>query len=260
MGLSEDGVPWVELPERVDRRLRLGPFPSARDALKFLCYAAAGAVLAPFLSLPGGLALAALGFVVATWRPDGLALDERALTVLRWKLRSGPQEVPVSPRVGGPLLRRGYVGLSSSEYVAVIRTGGAPMAYLPPAELARRFESYRDLLRASEGRFAYLSTLVTIHARSFSPGTAHASDPDAASRAGYAELVRLLCRRRLARRVFLAVAGGTTSPDSSAALEGQISSLTERLVGLGLRPVRLKDRALLEAARSFGWAGGESAA
>ena len=40
--------PDVALPVAIGRRMRLGPFPSARDALRFLAYATAGAVVIPF--------------------------------------------------------------------------------------------------------------------------------------------------------------------------------------------------------------------
>jgi hypothetical protein len=127
------------------------------------------------------------------------------------------------------------------------------MAYLPPAELSRKFEQYRDLLRATDGHFALLSTLVTIHGSPFSPSSTSAEGRDAESRAGYAQLVQLLCQRRLGRRVYLAVGSGESGTDSVARLEGKVSSLIERLTTLGLKPVRLKDRALFEAARRFGW-------
>src|SRR5208282_2604654 len=67
------GVPVVVLPERVDRRVRLGPFPSAKDAVKFASYAAAGAVLAPFATPFAWVPVLALGFVVSVWHPDGEA-------------------------------------------------------------------------------------------------------------------------------------------------------------------------------------------
>jgi hypothetical protein len=252
---SEEDIPWVGLPERVDRRLRLGPFPSARDALKFLCYAAAGALLAPLVNVPIGLAVVAFGFLVATWQPDGQAWDERALAILRWKWRSGRREVPVTARSGNPLLRHGFVRLSSAQYVAVVRTGGIPMAYLPPAELSRRFEQFRDLLRATDGRFVLLSTLVTIHGSPFFPRAEGATGPDSESRSGYTELVQLLCRRRLGRRVYIAVGSTMAGSEAVARLEGQVSSLIERLTAFGLHAVRLRDRELLEAARRFGWTG-----
>jgi hypothetical protein len=255
MAPIEDGVPRVDLPERVDRRLRLGPFPSARDALKFLCYAAAGALLAPFLSLPAGLGVVAVGFLAAAWYPDGQPWDERALAALRWKWRTSARESAVTTRSGSPLVRHGFVRLAPSQYVAILRTAGTPIAYLPPAELARRFEMFRELLRATDGHFALLSTFASIHSSPFSPPAVPTTEPDGNARAGYAELVRLLCRRRLGRRVYFALGGSEVRSDSIARLEGQVASVVERLQAFGLRPVRLKDRTLFEAARRFGWSG-----
>ncbi len=257
MAPTEEGYPRVEIPERVDRRLRLGPFPSARDALKFLCYAAAGATLAPTVNVPLGLGIVALGFGAAVWRPDGQAWDERVWVALRWRWRSGPREVPLTAPLALPLLRHGFVRLAAAQYVAIVRTGGTPIAYLPPAELSGRFEQFRDLLRSSEGRFALLATVSTVHARPFAPAEAGATGEDEPARAGYAELVRLLCRRRLGRRVYLALAANAGDSEAIARLEGQVASLLERRGALGLRPVRLKDRALREAARRFGWTGDE---
>jgi hypothetical protein len=251
-------VPVVELPERIDRRLGLGPFPSARDALKFVCYAAAGAVLAPWLTLPVGLGIAALGFLLSTWRPDGRAWDERAVAAVRWKWRSGRSGVAMTARPGSPLLRRGFVRLADGELAAVVQTAGTPMAYLPPAELARKFGEFRDLLRSTDGRLALLSTLVTIHGSPFLPPREGPSGPGDAARAGYAELVELLCRRRSSRRVYVALGSAGAGPDAAAALEGRVASLIDRLAAFGLRPARLKDAALLEAARRFGWTATEA--
>ncbi len=247
------GWPTVPLPERVDRPLRLGPFPSARDALKFLCYAGVGVALVPLVDLPFGLAVAAAGFLVAVHHPEGRPWDERALDVLRWKWRatSGGRMRTSKPRP--PLIHSGLVRLGEGDWVAVVRTGGVPLAFLPPSELARRFESYRDLLRASDGRLLFLATLSSIRAAPFLPPEPGGDGPDRAARAGYSELVELLCRRRHGRRIYLVVGGRESGMEGVARLEGQVALLLEHLTALGLAPVRLKDRALLEAARRLDW-------
>lgn len=88
MGDLPDGPPVVSLPERLDRRLRLGPFASARDALKFVTYSAVGAVIVPFTSPYLWLVVVAGGFAVCVVRSDGQALDERALSFVLWKIRA----------------------------------------------------------------------------------------------------------------------------------------------------------------------------
>ncbi len=77
----------VPLPGPVERRLRLGPFASTRDALKFVTYAAVGALLAPFVSPYAWLPVLGLGFGVSVWRPDGEAVDERIGRWIGWSWR-----------------------------------------------------------------------------------------------------------------------------------------------------------------------------
>ncbi len=259
MGENPEAEPVIPLPERIDRSLRLGPFPSARDALKFLCYAAAGVLLVPLLGLPLGLAIATAGFLASAYHPGGQGWDERMLTVLRWKWRSAAGGTVTAGPLPGPLVREGLVRLGASDWAAVVRTGGIPLAFLPPAELARRFEIYRDLLRASEGRLCLVATIGSIRAAPFLPSEPTAPGPDRDARIAYSELVELLCRRRRGRRVYLVIGGRETGMDAIARLEGQVAAILDRLAALGLRPVRLRDRALAEAARRIGWPKGEDA-
>ncbi len=247
------GAPVVVLPERIDRRLRLGPFPSARDALKFLCYAAVAAILGATVDLYVGVVVAASGFLAAVWRPDGRSWDERLAAWLRWRMRTHEAVGVMTVTEPSPLLRQGFLSLGPSDYVAVVRTGGVPIAYLPPAELERRFELFRDLLRRSEGRLGFLATLASIRATSFLPPPPAVDGPDRPARDGYAQLVGLLCRRRFGRRVYVVVANADADPDALATLEGQVASMMEALSALGLSPVRLKDRGLAEAAHRLGW-------
>jgi hypothetical protein len=251
---SEAGAPIIGLPERLGRRMRLGPFPSSRDALKFVIYAAVGALLAPFTSPWLWLPFVLVGFAISIWRPDGRALDERVLAFAAWKFRSWGWASSMKDASPRPLVRQGLLQLAPHRYVAVVRTGGSPMAYLPPDELARRFELYRELIRSTDGSFSLLSTVAPIRPQSVRPTTPVGEGPETAARAGYSELVLLLCRRRLLRRVFFVLGTTGGDMDSVARLEGRVANLLERLNSLGLRPTRLRDHALAEAARRFGWA------
>jgi hypothetical protein len=253
-----DGAPVVRLPERMDRRLRLGPFPSAGAAVKFLSYAAAGAVVAPFVSPFLWLPLVGAGFGLSVWQPDGRALDARALTYLRWKARSTFRRTEVTARQGA-LTRHGLVRLSASVHAAVLRTVGCPVAYLPPAELARRFGLYRDLLRSTDGRLALLATTAPIRAAPLLPSTSGSTALDHDARAGYGELVRILCRRRSLRRIYLALFTESSGPAGLARLEGEAASVVEGLSAFGLRPIRLADSELREATFRFGWSRGKLA-
>jgi hypothetical protein len=253
MGEPEGGPPLIGLPERLDRRMRLGPFPSSRDALKFITYAATAALLAPFASPWVWLPVVLAGFAVSVWRPDGRAVDERILAFAVWKTRSMGVRRTVESPVPYPLVRQGLLQLASHRYVAIVRTGGTPMAYLPPDELARRFELYRELIRSTSDSFSLLSTAVPIRSQAVRPATHSGTGREAQARSGYSELVHLLCRRRLLRRVYFVL--GTLEGDTNAIgrLEGRVANLIERLTSLGLRPTRLRDRALAEAAHRLGW-------
>ena len=257
MPTGPEGGPVVALPERIDRRLRLGPFPSALDAVKFLCYAAAGAATAQFAGLAVGLAVVGAGFLAAVWRPDGHSWDERVLAFLGWKWRTVAGGIFLSAVPSNRRVRSGTLRLAPSDYVAVVRTGGVPIAYLPPAELARRFELFRELLRATDGRVAFLATLGSIRTAPFLPSFPGSRGGDRDARAGYSELIALRCRRRFRRRVHFVVGLGSTGADALVRLETEVAGLVDRLTTLGLRPERLRDRGLVEAARQIGWSVGE---
>jgi len=248
---SGDPVPVVELPERLDRPLRLGPFSSGRDALKFVTYAAVGAFLVPFFGAGAWVPFVAAGLAVSLWRPDGEAIDDRAAQYLRWRWHrlAGAARVtrPGPPRTG----RRSIVRLPSA-FAAIVRSGGLPLAYLPPADLARCFEGYRDLLRAFDGSVLLLSTRAPIHAAPFLPAEPAPGGAEGVARQGYRELVEVIVHRRHVRHVYVALATPATGADGIGRLETQVATLLDRLRALGLRPVRLRDRSLDEAARRLG--------
>lgn len=250
---SGQGPPLIGLPERLDRRMRLGPFPSSRDALKFAAYAAAGGLLSPFSNPAVWLPVIAAGFVLSVWRPEGQAVDERVFAMAAWKLRSVAPRTAVSERAPRPLVRQGLLQLPSHRYVAVIRTGGTPVAYLPPDELARRFELFRELLRSLDSSFVLLAATVPIRSQAVRPAAVAPVGRETVALSGYTDLVSVLCRRRLLRRVYLVIGTTDAGPDAVGRLEGTVANLTERLGTLGLRPVRLRDRSLAESARRFGW-------
>jgi hypothetical protein len=259
MGDPADGPPVVVLPERFDRRMRLGPFPSARDALKFVTYTAVGAVLVPFTSPYLWLAIVAVGFAVAVFRPDGEGLDDRVLAIVLWRLRSQGAGHAMTARASTPAARQGLLAIGPGHYVAVVRTGGTPVAYLPPVELAQRFESFRELLRSVGGTLAFLVTSTPMRPAPVVPRLPDAPRADRTAAAGYAELVELLCRRRLIRRVDLVLGTEHPGPNGLSDLEVRVSTLIDRLTALGLRGTRLRHRALDDAARRWGWRWGHSA-
>jgi hypothetical protein len=246
------GPPTVVLPERLDRRLRFGPFPSARDGLKFVVYAAAGGVLAPFASPFLWLPIVAVGFAVAVAKPDGEAVDERALAFVLWRLRRRRDGVPMTARPDAPALRRGLLRRPGGGYYAVLRVGGSPLAYLPPAELERRFLLYRDLLRGLEGSLAWTARTVPLDGARVRPRPPAPGPRDAGAGSGYLELVEKLCARRNARRVEVVVGALGGDAEGLADLERRVARITEGLSGLGLRPLRLADRTLQRAGLELG--------
>lgn len=248
------GPPVVPLPGRLDRRLRLGPFPSGRDALKFLVYAGTSAVLAPtpfpFLAVP----VVVVGLVVTLWRPGGEAVDSRLASRAGFLYRRWRGRAPVK---GGrrPAANAAVAALGGGTFVAVVRTGGVPLAFLPPEELAVRFEQYRELLRALRPEVCWLATSARIHLRSVVPGDRPVPPSERAGRHGYTELIAILCRRRAVRQVYYGLVATETGVAAVAELRVAVSSLVDRLAALGLRAEPLRGRALWAAVARLGWRG-----
>jgi hypothetical protein len=257
MPAQDAGPPIVPLPRPVDRRLRLGPFASARDAVKFAAYAGGGAILAPFVSPYAWLPLLGFGFLVSVWRPEGEAVDERVARWATWQVRRLGGERSVRDPADPPA-RGGFLRLAPGRYVTILRTGGTPIAYRPPAELERVFQSYRELLRASDGVLFLQAGTSSLAEEPLLPRRADGSRADAVALKGYQELVSVLCRRRLIRRVDIALTNGEPGRDAPARLEQLTRSMAGRLAALGLRPVRLESRALLRAGHRFGWTRGKT--
>jgi|GEM_PF-732303 hypothetical protein len=242
----------IPLPERIDRRMRFGPFPSVRDALRFVAYAAVGALVIPWAGAWAWLPVLGVAFLLTVWHPDGTALDERIAAYVRWSWRAH-REVGTVTAPGSRANLGDTIRLASGVRVAILKCGGSPVAFLPPEELLRRFREYRDLLRASDGGVVLASVGTPIDARPWLPSEAGPDRPDGPARSAYAEMVRLLCTRRRHRRVYvllweLAVRSGGTSR-----LNDRAHALRQRLSGLGSDPVRLRDRPLTAALRHFGW-------
>ncbi|HTW39992.1 MAG TPA: hypothetical protein VMF04_03960 [Thermoplasmata archaeon] len=252
METAPDGPPVVPVPERIDRRLRLGPFATAGDALKFVTYAAVGAVLAPLISPWLGVTIGGIGFGLSIYRPDGSALDERCATYFLWRLRSwgGHPGMRANARPGAnPHL----LTLPTGDRVSIVRTNGTPTSYLPPPELARRFELFRDMIRTVRHGFAFSMELAPMRAELVIPPAHAPGREDSAGAQGYRELVTLLCRRRWVRRIDLVLRTDSAGPAGIADLETRVSSLLERLASLDIGASRLQGRALADAARRWGW-------
>ncbi len=247
----EEDWPTASVPEPFDRTVRFGPFPSARDAVKFVTYAAAGALLSPVAAPIVWLPVVVAGFVVSVWRPEGRALDERAFTMLRWGVRVVGRELAVRRDAVDITLRHRMVRWNG-RYVAVLRAGGIPLAYLPPSELARRFDGYRDLVRAVGGSWVLLTGEAPLHLRSIRPGGGPLTEAERAARDGYTELLRLIAARRPLRRIHLLLSDADPGPEGVGRIEAAATRAVDRLGALGVRCERLTGRALSDAIRHLG--------
>jgi len=256
---AADLPPTVRFPEKLDRTLRLGPFPSGRDALRFVTYAAVGACLAPFVPPALWLGVVLLGFVSSVWKPGGEAIEARFVRFVAWEVRRTRRVRTMTGATGTGRTHRAHLTLGSGVRAAVVRAAGLPLAYLPSAELGRRFEIFRELVQGLEGGFLVYSTLVPIHPTPLLPTEPVPGGAEREARRGYQELVELIARGRSVRRVFVAV--GCTDPglEGIGRLEATVATLVERLRALGLNPIRLRDRALGEAARRIGLGEGSGA-
>ena len=251
--MSDFFPPSVILPERLDRPMRLGPFPSARSALKFVTYCAVGALLVPIAGGLVWLPFLVLGLVVSVHRTGEKGPDERILDFVLYRLRqhgafaTNPGRIVGQTR--GPLIR-----LRSGSYVAIVETRGNPILHLPPREIEDLFSQYRDFLRALDGGCAFVATVAPLSAIAYEPPRrSHPEGFASEARAGYDEFVRLLCRRRFVRRIFFAFGSSGSSPTAVTQLEARVAMSMERLQRLGVGPVRLRGRVLKEAAHRFDW-------
>jgi len=248
VGDDDGGWPTAPGPERLDRRARLGPFPSGRDAVKFVVYAAAGALVSPFVGALVWVPVVLAGLLVAVWRPDDRALDERALAAARWAVRvvgGGAAMTSTATGVRHRLVRW------NGQYVAVVRAGGCPLAYLPPEELARRFEAFRAVLRGAGERVALVADAAPIHLRSLRPARPAPEGPEREAQDGYAQLLELIARRRSVRRVHVLLAEPDLGPEGIGRLEAGSSRVIEGLAGLGVPAERLTGRPLAHALRGL---------
>ena len=236
MGAAEPDPVTVRLPRPVDRRLRLGPFPSARDALKFAGYASVGLVAVP---LAGPLALAPFalaGFLIAMYRRDGRPLDDHVVGYVawRWRHRFPGRRAEATGSVGDGAVARAGRG----RMVAILRAGGVPVAFLPPGDARALFESTRRWLDGLDGGAYIALDAEPIRPDRYRPSAPAHTEAEATAREGYDEVVRLLLRRRRSRRVAI-VLWETPEPAGVGRLEDRARFTAEALRSLGVATERL---------------------
>ncbi|MCI4361022.1 MAG: hypothetical protein L3J91_04905, partial [Thermoplasmata archaeon] len=254
-GVSAAALPVVVgLPEALGRRMRLGPFPSARHALKFSAYAAAGGTAAALLGAVWSVPFLGMGFLLAVYRSDGRSLDERVGGFLGfcWRARPKSPAAPaprVDPPPSGP-----YLTEVDGQLLALVAVRGIPIAFLPPADARAVFEAHRDLLRGLDHGLVVVMGTEPVTERPFLPARRGpgAGTPSDRARQGYTEMVGLLCRRRYRRRVLVAL-WEPVGAGAPIRLERSVEHLVAGLGRLDLTATRLRDGPLRAAAAQIGW-------
>ena len=244
----------VGLPEALGRRMRLGPFPSSRHALKFAAYAAVGGAIAAVLGVIWSLPFLGAGFLLSVYQNDGRALDEQfgEYVHFRWRTRPGPAPPGRGALDRGP--EGPYVTSVPGHLIAILSVRGLPIAFLPPADARSLFQTYREMLRSLDHGLLIHMGVEPLTERPFlppkrPPDTGH---PEEAARRGYSEMVTLLCRRRYRRRVLLAL-WEPVGREAALRLEREVERLTANLSLLGLEGTRLRAAPLRTAASQIGW-------
>ncbi|MCI4367564.1 MAG: hypothetical protein L3K08_07420 [Thermoplasmata archaeon] len=253
IGSAPDTFGSIPLPAPVTRRMRLGPFPSARDALKFLAYAALGAFLAGFLGPIAWVPFLGGGFLLSTYKENGEGFDERFVQYLHWRWRSRAGRS--YPGIGGRVKARGgQARIAGDRWVGIVAARGTPVVFLPPDEARRLFERYVDLLRALDPGAVLRAFVEPLSPRRFlprPPAAGHDAAPKA--RSGYSEMVRLLCRRRNRRIVHVLLWSGIGADAGPTRLEERLDSVQRGLDAMGIEARRVRGPELVSALRDLGW-------
>jgi hypothetical protein len=245
-----DRLDPIGLPERLDRGSRLGPFPSGSAAVKFLLISALGALVAlrfgPLLWPP----FLGLGALLTFHRPDAPAADEKFANWLRWRWRrSRPAELR---RDGHPTRRPDLARLADGRLVGGLAAGGIPLTFRPAADAARIFRLYAQWLRTTGATVVITVGRRPIPSGAFLPQGRGARDPEElAAERGYAELVRLLTRRRSRRRVELLLIAPAPGASGAGEMDAQLRACSDVLSELEVDHRRLRRGDLLRAVREL---------
>ncbi|MCI4350676.1 MAG: hypothetical protein L3K15_04100 [Thermoplasmata archaeon] len=254
-----DGPPLLRLSAAIPRSPSLGPFASARDALKFLAYAVVGAVVAGFVSPWAWLPFLAVGFAVGARRSDGAGFDRRVADFLGWAIRCRGRAGGSTARSRRPVREgRAVAEVGAGTAVAILRSEGIPVAFLPPTNARDLFAEYCRLLGSLDGGVALLVRGRPLATRTLLPRTGPGAPEEVAARRGYAEMLGLLGRHRRRREVLIALGGPTGSAAALSQIERRTGDLQDRLGTLGIVSERLRGPSLAEGLVAFGWPAGGS--
>jgi hypothetical protein len=234
MGFSSIDLNAIPVQPLVDRRLRLGPFASGRDLVRFLGIAAAGAVVAALSSALVWLPFLAVGTLVAFARFEGQTLDDYAVGYCRFRYRASAGSARPIARAG----RSGERSRSNSSIGSAagrIRAGGIPIAFLPPTELERLFGEWRSTLASFDRPIGFRMRGERFSPLPFMPAAGSWNGPEGEVLESYRGLVRELLRHRYRRVVDLSVwESPAERNESSRARESRLDDLVAGLTRMGI--------------------------
>jgi hypothetical protein len=231
MSLARVDLSAIPIHPLAHRRLRLGPFGSGRDLVKFLCVAAIGATVAAVTSAVVWLPFLAIGALIALVRVEGRSLDDFVLDYCRFQWRSTVGVRNLSGRSAEASRR----GASSRRATASVRAGGIPIAYLPPQELQRLFEEWRSILGTFDRPVGCRMRGEVFSPLPFLPSTEHLRAAEKLAADSYRDLVRALLRKRFRRTVDLTVWNDPADKGPAAiGLQAQLDELVGALERLGI--------------------------
>ena len=227
--MSEEARLNVPCSEPARRAMRLGPFASSRDALKFGAWAAVGTAGSVVAGPLVAITFALVGFGLAVARVGGRPIDAQLETYLRWRRRRRATQPTGRPLAvgGGPA-------------VAAVRAEGIPVAFLPVTAARELFGAYRELLRGMSCRSEIIVGLEALPAASLRDRPKLGEvDLEAEAARGYSEMMRLLLARRHRRRVVWVLRAAAADGESAATVSREAESLVDRLGAFGVRAERM---------------------
>jgi hypothetical protein len=235
MGFAPADVAAIPVHRLAHRRLRLGPFGSGRDLVKFLGIATVGAAVAAVTSAVVWLPFLAIGATLTLVRVEGQTLDDYAMGYCRFRWRSDfASRRATSAPPGG---RSPGKSPGSSPYS--IRAGGIPIAYLPPRDLEHLFEEWRATLATLDRPVGCRVRGESFSPLPFLPVSTEATGTERAALDSYQDLVRALLHLRHRRAVDITVWNDRPDGESGAiGLQTQLEQLVAALERLGI-PARI---------------------
>jgi hypothetical protein len=252
---EREGPLVIPLPEPVDRKARLGPFLSGRDALKFAGISAVGAVVADATTPVAWLPFLGIGLLLGTVRIDGKGPDAHVVDYVRWRARQHPP--PRRRRSGGAQLPTGaIVRLPGGRCAAAVRSRGRPVAFLPTGDARGLFEAFTTLIRTQGHGLLFGADVTPVDGRPLLPPKGPVgTEEEGAARRGYRELVDVLAQHCRTRAVTVVTWSDPEETEGLLRLEERVQALTGSLLALGVTAERLEGAALGGAVAGLGGPG-----